>query len=141
MLTTCRLLAVFVNSFYSFWWDVTKDWDLTLLSSQAERSDADHLWGLRRRLHFAPWQYYAACVLDAILRMTWILKLVPSLEHKHMQWEIVIYSLLFLEVIRRWIWIFFRVETEWVRSHVGPLPDDILLGEYERTDFDKFDID
>ena len=53
----------------------------------------------------------------------------------------------FLEVFRRWMWIFFRVEAEWVRnrpsklktssllkvpkvrSNRGPLPDDILLGE------------
>ena len=53
----------------------------------------------------------------------------------------------FLEVLRRWMWIFFRVETEWgqclerlfqvatianafaVRTNRGPLPDDILLGD------------
>jgi hypothetical protein len=34
-----------------------------------------------------------------------------------------------LEVLRRWIWIFFRVETEWVRNYRGPAPDDILLGD------------
>ena len=36
---------------------------------------------------------------------------------------------------RRWIWIFFRVETEWVRNTErgvlgGPGQDDVLLGEY-----------
>jgi len=52
-----------------------------------------------------------------------------------------------LEVFRRWMWIFFRVETEWglfavnsptlvpaddvvVRNNRGPDPDDILLGEF-----------
>ena len=41
-----------------------------------------------------------------------------------------------LEVGRRWIWIFFRVETEWVRSmgsavSLGsPRQDDILMADY-----------
>lgn len=59
---------------------------------------------------------------------------------------------MFLEVARRWMWVFFRVETEWgeysffpysafvsvwlaaditsVRNNRGPAPDDILLGEF-----------
>ena len=36
----------------------------------------------------------------------------------------------FLEVVRRWMWIFLRVETEWVRNNKGPAPDDVLLGEF-----------
>lgn len=58
----------------------------------------------------------------------------------------------FLEVVRRWMWIFFRVETEWgqyihedldrssisadaciVRTYKGPLPDEILLGDISGT--------
>jgi len=35
-----------------------------------------------------------------------------------------------LEVFRRWVWIFFRVETEWVRNNKGPAQDDVLLGDY-----------
>lgn len=53
-----------------------------------------------------------------------------------------------LEILRRWMWIFLRVETEWgelaaclstfaikvltcpkVRNNLGPAPDDILLGD------------
>src|SRR5258708_25189152 len=30
--TVCRVLAVLVNSVYSFWWDVANDWGLSLLS-------------------------------------------------------------------------------------------------------------
>ena len=32
VLVSLRLLSVFINSFYSFWWDVTNDWGLTILS-------------------------------------------------------------------------------------------------------------
>ena len=60
----------------------------------------------------------------------------------------------FLEVLRRWMWIFFRVETEWgsspflitveclanrltVRNSRGPAPDDILLGEFSGNKLDE----
>lgn len=37
------------------------------------------------------------------------------------------------EVFRRWVWIFLRVETEWVREQNkgGPAGDDVLLGNYD----------
>ena len=60
--------------------------------------------------------YYTAIVLDFILRMTWSLKLSPHLDHWN-DLEGGIFGLEVLEVARRWVWIFFRVETEW-----GELP-------------------
>ena len=47
----------------------------------------------------------------------------------------------FLEVVRRWIWIFFRVETEWIRntSNHGlgiPGPQDMLLHDYNSGEDD-----
>jgi hypothetical protein len=60
-----------------------------------------------------------------------------------------------LEVFRRWIWIFLRVEAEWgrfsysardeivaytdflaVRNNKGLDPSDVLLGEYPKYDSD-----
>ncbi|KAK5170813.1 hypothetical protein LTR04_003241 [Oleoguttula sp. CCFEE 6159] len=38
------LFFVFLNSFYSFYWDVAKDWDLTLFSSAFERQNPEHPW-------------------------------------------------------------------------------------------------
>ena len=73
-------------------------------------------------------------VLDLLLRCTWSLKLSPHLDH-FADFESGIFLMEFLEVGRRWIWIFFRVETEWVRNTErgvlgGPGQDDVLLGEY-----------
>ena len=108
-----RLCFVFFNSFYSFYWDVAKDWDLTLFSSTRERNSRDHPWGLRRHTHFHKKQiYYAAIIIDMILRCTWSLKLSPHLDHFN-DLEGGIFIMEFLEVLRRWMWIFFRVETEW----------------------------
>jgi len=134
------LCAVLINSFYSFYWDVAKDWDLTLFSSSRERTANSHPWGLRRRLYFPVHDvYYVAIGLDFILRCTWSLKLSPHLDHFN-DLEGGIFVMELLEVLRRWIWIFFRVETEWVRhssSGMGPMgQEDILMGEYSGKDDD-----
>lgn len=91
--------------------------------------------------------YYGAIVIDFMLRCTWSLKLSPHLDHFN-DLEGGIFVMEFLEVLRRWMWIFFRVETEWgqpftklnetklnllilcvVRTNRGALPDEILLGD------------
>ncbi|KAI9795882.1 MAG: protein-ER retention protein [Piccolia ochrophora] len=125
------LVAVFVNSFYSFYWDVAKDWDLSLFSTApSSRASPEHPYGLRRHLYFHTKEvYYTAIVIDLLLRCTWSFKLSPHLDHFN-DLEGGIFIMEFLEVLRRWIWIFFRVETEWVRNNRGPAQDDILLGEY-----------
>lgn len=140
---------MFLNSFYSFYWDVTKDWDLSLFSSSKERNDPEHPWALRRNRYFhAKEMYYGAIMVDLMLRCTWSFKLSPHLDHFN-DLEGGIFVMELLEVLRRWIWIFFRVETEWgeccvsildsgsemadkslVRNNRGPAPDDILLGDY-----------
>ncbi|KAK5004531.1 hypothetical protein LTR28_008789 [Elasticomyces elasticus] len=123
-----RLFFVFVNSFYSFYWDVAKDWDLSLFSS--ERNNPEHPWGLRRHRYFhAEMIYYVAIVVDLLLRCTWSFKLSPHLDHFN-DLEGGIFLMELLEIFRRWIWIFFRIETEWVRNNRGPAPDDILLGDF-----------
>ena len=106
-------LAVFVNSAYSFYWDVARDWDLHLFSSPRERDNPEYPWGLRRHRWFhAKEFYYAAIIIDAMLRCTWSFKLSPHLDHFH-DLEGGIFLMEALEVLRRWICIFFRVECEW----------------------------
>lgn len=108
-----RLLFVFLNSFYSFYWDIAKDWDLTLFSSASVRNNPEHPWGLRRHTQFhVKEMYYGAIVIDLMLRCTWSFKLSPHLDHFN-DLEGGIFVMEFLEVLRRWMWIFFRVETEW----------------------------
>ncbi|KAF2759270.1 EXS-domain-containing protein [Pseudovirgaria hyperparasitica] len=129
------LLAVFINSFYSFYWDVAKDWDLTLFSK--ERDNPEHPFGLRRHRYFyAKELYYSVIIMDLMLRCTWSFKLSPHLDHFN-DLEGGIFLMEALEVFRRWVWIFFRVETEWVRNNRGPAPDDILLGDYDTNKYDS----
>ncbi|GAB7355227.1 hypothetical protein MBLNU459_g5780t2 [Dothideomycetes sp. NU459] len=124
------LFFVFLNSFYSFYWDVAKDWDLSLFSNSKERNNPEHPWALRRHRYFHTKEiYYGVIVMDLLLRCTWSFKLSPHLDHFN-DLEGGIFLMELLEVFRRWIWIFFRVETEWVRNNRGPIPDDILLGDF-----------
>ncbi|KAG5932028.1 hypothetical protein E4U60_005537 [Claviceps pazoutovae] len=129
------LVAVLINSLYSFWWDITKDWDMTLFGSRRERTSPHHPWGLRDRLIFRPVAiYYAVIVLDLLLRCTWSMKLSPHLD-KFSDFESGIFLIELLEVFRRWVWIFFRVETEWIRnSSAGLGVNGILLEDYEDDD-------
>jgi hypothetical protein len=104
-LSNLWLLALAVNSMYSFYWDVAKDWDLTLFSSKEERNAADQPWGLRRQRIFQPdVLYYAAIVVDLLLRCSWSLK-----------------------ILRRWMWVFLRVETEWIRQRGAVTLDSMPL--------------
>ena len=85
------------------------DWDFTLLTSS--RSDPDQLYGLRRNLYFPSYKLYYLVILgDLVLRFTWLTKFT-SLAFPNQEGGIFILS--FLEVFRRWVWIFFRVEAEW----------------------------
>jgi hypothetical protein len=125
------VLACLVNSLYSWYWDVAKDWDLTLFSK--DRNSPDHPYGLRQPLLVhKPGVYYAVIVMDVMLRCTWMIKLSSTMDH-FSDFESSIFLLQFLEVFRRWVWIFFRVETEWIRnSGMGMGLDDlVLLGDFQ----------
>ncbi|KAI1477647.1 hypothetical protein K445DRAFT_319109 [Daldinia sp. EC12] len=126
------IVACTVNSLYSFYWDVAKDWDLALFDSKMRNAPELQAPGLRRRLHIGPPAlYYAVIAMDLLLRCTWSLKLSPHLG-RIADWEGSIFVIELLEVFRRWIWIFFRVETEWIRntSVSGLDVDDVLLPDY-----------
>ena len=115
---------------------MTKDWDLSLFLSARERNDPEHPYGLRRHRYFRAREiYYVAIGIDLCLRCTWSFKLSPHLDHFN-DLEGGIFLMEFLEVWRRWMWLFFRVETEWVRTNRGPAPDDVLLGEFGKIDED-----
>lgn len=123
------LFAVLVQSLFTFYWDVVKDWDLTLFSSARDRNAPNQPWGLRRHMCIssAPLVYYGAIALDLVLRCTWLLKLSPGLDRLS-SWEGSMFVLQLLEVLRRWIWIFFRVETEHIREtpHLSLGPDEVM---------------
>ena len=107
-----RLFFVLLNAFYSFYWDVAKDWDLSLFSPAPSRTGQRVPWGLRQTRYFrANEVYYGVILIDFLLRCTWSFKLSPHLDYFN-DLEGGIFLMEVLEVFRRWIWIFFRVEAE-----------------------------
>ncbi|KAF2481081.1 EXS family-domain-containing protein [Neohortaea acidophila] len=113
-----------INSLYSFYWDVARDWDLSLFSSDC--NDPSHPFGLRRQRVFdSNTLYYAVIAVDLVLRCTWSAKLSVHLEHFY-DIEGGIFLLEIMEIFRRWMWVFFRVEAEWLRARAS---GDVLLDD------------
>jgi len=128
---TCWIVAQFINSAYSYYWDVFNDWELCKRKSNP---DDDYPFLLRPILHFKKyWMYYTVMVIDLALRFTWFVDVFPIFQLKNpflvddtptvpediikMQIEKLLLSRLLLrllEILRRWLWIFFRLEREWV---------------------------
>jgi len=69
---------------------------------------------MRSYLHYEyPSFYIMAVVLDFLLRTTWILKLVWNIQIE--EYEGGVFTMECLEVLRRWIWVLFRMESEMVK--------------------------
>lgn len=143
------LLSVILNSMFSFWWDVSRDWGLALLeidtwigkpaAPTVHRSLLDRIrtshqrspcpsplpgfpaappaphWGLRPTLLLPdPSIYYLFTLIDLALRLTWSLKLSSHL-HTISEIESGVFMMEALELVRRWGWVFLRVEWEAVK--------------------------
>lgn len=81
-------------------------------------------FGMRSFLHYEdPAFYYMAVILDFLLRTTWMLKLVSNIQIE--EYEGGVFTMECLEVLRRWIWVLFRMESEMVKrsgyADSGPL--------------------
>lgn len=75
----------------------------------------------RRQLYFSqPLLYFAAAVLDFLLRITWSLKLSSHIYIRQLDKNAFFMEV--LEVIRRWVWVIFRMESEWVKKIYNTLP-------------------
>ncbi|KAF8838809.1 EXS-domain-containing protein [Paxillus ammoniavirescens] len=177
------LLSAAINSIYSFWWDLTNDWGLDLLTSHSTESrgrlpralvlpslhskatatsgppqalyppldpassassatafdatarhSVPYPYGLRSVLLYPLAVYPMAIFLNFVLRMTWSIKLSSHL-HSQSEGSAPIFWLEIAEILRRWIWVFLRVEWEVVKRGGdksrsmgnGAIPDDIEL--------------
>ncbi|AGO10119.1 AaceriAAR127Cp [[Ashbya] aceris (nom. inval.)] len=105
--------AMLLNSAYSFWWDVTMDWKLGLFNFSSTGMERNEV--LRHRKLYSVKYYYGAVLYDFAIKFMWL-------------WELFIGRALFrrdlnpvwlhlLEVIRRWIWTFFKIEAEYFSAN------------------------
>jgi len=111
------LLAALINSLYSYWWDLTNDWGFDLLrpKSIAGENPQPHPFGLRARLLYSLPYYPFIVLANLVLRLTWSVKLSPHL-HSHSEGSGVIFWTEVAELVRRWMWVFLRVEWEIVKG-------------------------
>ncbi|KAH7055200.1 EXS family-domain-containing protein [Linnemannia elongata] len=94
-------------------------------------------WGMRSQLHYEDQLFYVmAVILDFLLRTTWMLKLVSNIQIE--EYEGGVFTMECLEVLRRWIWVLFRLESELVKRTAGshgsesasnPAAVGLLMGE------------
>ncbi|XP_020539453.1 SPX and EXS domain-containing protein 1 isoform X2 [Jatropha curcas] len=100
------LLSSVLNSLYSFYWDVTRDWDLSCFTRIFKFNKPNLCSYL---LYGRKWVYFWVIGSNLILRCTWTYKLSAHLRHNYL----TVFTINLLEMVRRFQWIFFRVENEW----------------------------
>ncbi|KAI5967398.1 SYG1 [Candida theae] len=97
------ILFASLNSIYTSIWDIVMDWSLLQTGSK-------HFL-LRDYLFYKkPYYYYIAMVLDVILRFQWIF--YAFFTHQIQQSAVTSFCVALAEILRRFIWIFFRMENE-----------------------------
>lgn len=103
---TAFIACASLNSIVTTIWDVVMDW--SLLDPCADRPL------LRKNLGFkVAWPYYLAIFVDPIIRSSWFLFIIYADQVQHSALQS--YMLALGEVLRRFMWCFFRMENE----HVG----------------------
>mmetsp|Transcript_16471 Transcript_16471/g.45413 ORF Transcript_16471/g.45413 Transcript_16471/m.45413 type:complete len:317 (-) Transcript_16471:188-1138(-) len=107
----------FASSIYSFIWDVYMDWGLG-------RREYGFLGP--RLMYPKKYVYYLTMAMDLVLRSMWVITLLPPSSGARFALPAYLYSLqVILELFRRTVWGFFRLENEH-RSNVN---------RYRRVDF------
>ena len=114
------------NTAFSYYWDVTHDWDLSLFATvdagpkerlsglqlAASRSRGRRAIFLRRELLYRkPRRYYFALASNAALRSVWTYKLSSHLRHD----SELVFLFTIAEIVRRFQWSLFRVEKEYLK--------------------------
>lgn len=94
-----------VSSIYTYTWDVKMDWGLFSCGPSHENRF------LREEIVYSPGFYYFAIVEDFILRFIWTVSFVVT-ENNIVSGETMVSILAPMEVFRRFIWNFFRLENE-----------------------------
>ncbi|XP_071723202.1 uncharacterized protein [Rutidosis leptorrhynchoides] len=100
------LLSSVLNSTYSFYWDITRDWDMSGFT-RIFKFNKPNLFSYL--FYGRTWVYLWVIGSNLILRCTWTYKLSAHLRHNYR----TVFAIAALEIFRRFQWIFFRVENEW----------------------------
>lgn len=140
-----------LNSTYTFIWDVKMDWGFGLFDIFFKANKIRN-YTLLRPSHQLVYGniigYYCVILIDFILRFLWIFRLFITNEVENRFMVNKLGAFLFgsdsfslgyvvvevLEIFRRWLWCFIKLESDWVKLQVTINPDDV-----EMTNIDKRD--
>lgn len=137
-LTKWWYAASAINSTYSLFWDFRMDWGLDMF---------DRVWygrgsWLRPTTTYPPWMYAIGCVIDTLLRFVWVLRVfaidnAPTTLSQMLRFLFGYDAYLagyfvieLLEVGRRWMWCFFKLENDWVKLSTE---DSLEMGDIKAS--------
>lgn len=100
------IVSACLNGTYCSFWDLNYDWSMPLNIYSKPYPLLRPVLAYRKRV----WWYYAAMLLDPILRFNWIFYVIYKDDIQHS--SLISFFVGFSEVIRRGIWVLFRVENE-----------------------------
>ncbi|XP_069183352.1 solute carrier family 53 member 1 isoform X2 [Procambarus clarkii] len=101
--------SMLFSSCFVFWWDMVMDWGMF------EKNSGEYKFLREELVYSSPYYYYFGIVEDFILRFSWTFSLTLT-ELKLTNGEIIVSILAPLEVFRRFIWNFFRLENEHINN-------------------------
>lgn len=99
------IISAFISTCYTFAWDVKMDWGLL------DRNAGENRFLREEIVYPHKSYYYLAIAEDLVLRLSWVLT-VSLDEDGILDSEILKTILACLEVFRRFVWNFFRLENE-----------------------------
>uniref|UniRef100_A0A914XI11 EXS domain-containing protein n=1 Tax=Plectus sambesii TaxID=2011161 RepID=A0A914XI11_9BILA len=104
------ILSYIISFTYTFLWDVFMDWGLC-----DPKAPKDMPYLRNEMIYGVKWYYYAAIVQDFVLRLLWVMN-VSLGEAWTLEAELLLCVTSPLELIRRFIWNFLRLENEHVNN-------------------------
>ncbi|XP_011137539.1 xenotropic and polytropic retrovirus receptor 1 [Harpegnathos saltator] len=99
------LFSCLLNSIYSYTWDLKMDWGLL------DKKAVENRFLREEMVYSAAGFYYFAIIEDFILRFIWIVSFI-LVEWKYVSSDLMTSIVAPLEVFRRFVWNFFRLENE-----------------------------
>ncbi|CRG93654.1 G-protein associated signal transduction protein, putative [Plasmodium gallinaceum] len=110
---TSKLILVcsyVIGSTYMYIWDLYCDWGLL--------KEYNTLLRKNNNIMYPPHYYYIGGFINLIFRLTWAITIMPIslFENKEINSFLITFFLMFIEVLRRSIWICFRLENEHVTN-------------------------
>ncbi|EDS34129.1 xenotropic and polytropic murine leukemia virus receptor xpr1 [Culex quinquefasciatus] len=99
------LLSSVVSACYAYTWDIKMDWGLF------DKNAGENTFLREEIVYSTPFFYYFAIVEDLVLRFVWALSFALT-EYRIVSGDLMTSVLAPLEVFRRFVWNFFRLENE-----------------------------